>query len=290
MAPSMRPQLPFDLDDTVRRALAEDLGEAGDLTTRAVVPGEAKMDAEVVARDEGVVAGLPVAERVFGAVDRSIEVAWSAADGDRVVADGALGGVHGPAGAILTAERTALNFLTHLSGIATLTRRYVDACDGTPSRVLCTRKTLPGLRALERYAVACGGGTLHRAGLYDGVLIKDNHVAVAGGVGQAVRRARAGVPHTVRVEVEVESLDQVREALGAGADAILLDNADVETVKRAVDLVGERVPLEVSGGIDIDRVRELAGLGLLLISVGRLTHSAPALDIALDVRTGRAGP
>jgi nicotinate-nucleotide pyrophosphorylase (carboxylating) len=286
----MRPQLPFDLDDTVRRALAEDLGEAGDLTTRAVVPGEAKMDAEVVARDEGVVAGLPVAERVFGAVDRSIEVAWSAADGDRVVADGALGGVHGPAGAILTAERTALNFLTHLSGIATLTRRYVDACEGTPSRVLCTRKTLPGLRALERYAVACGGGTLHRAGLYDGVLIKDNHVAVAGGVGQAVRRARAGVPHTVRVEVEVESLDQVREALGAGADAVLLDNADVETVKRAVDLVGERVPLEVSGGIDVDRVRELAGLGPLLISVGRLTHSAPALDIALDVRTGRAGP
>jgi nicotinate-nucleotide pyrophosphorylase (carboxylating) len=286
----MGPQLPFDLDDTVRRALAEDLSEAGDLTTRAVVRDDAQMDADVVARDDGVVAGLPVAERVFGAVDPSIEVAWSAADGDRVGAGRALGGVQGPAGAILTAERTALNFLTHLSGIATLTRRYVDACEGTTSRVLCTRKTLPGLRALERYAVACGGGTLHRAGLYDGVLIKDNHVAVAGGVGQAVRRAREGVPHTVRVEVEVETLDQVREALGAGADAILLDNADVETVKRAVDLVGERVPLEVSGGIDIDRVRELAGLGPLLISVGRLTHSAPALDIALDVRTGRADP
>jgi nicotinate-nucleotide pyrophosphorylase (carboxylating) len=286
----MRPELPFDLDDTIRRALAEDLGEAGDLSTRAVVPDDARMHAEVVARDDGVVAGLPVAERVFGAVDRSIEVAWSTADGDRVAADGKLGGVRGPAGAILTAERTALNFLTHLSGIATLTRRYVDACEGTSSRVLSTRKTLPGLRALERYAVACGGGTLHRAGLYDGVLIKDNHVAVAGGVREAVRRARAAAPHTVRVEVEVETLDQVREALGAGADAVLLDNADVETVKRAVDLVGERVPLEVSGGIDIDRVRELAGLGPLLISVGRLTHSAPALDIALDVRTGRAGP
>ena len=286
----MRLQLPFDVDDTVRRALAEDLGEAGDLTTRAVVPDAARMDAEVVARDEGVVAGLPVAERVFGAVDPSIEVAWSAADGDRVEAGRALGGVHGPAGAILTSERTALNFLTHLSGIATLTRRHVDACEGTSSRVLCTRKTLPGLRALERYAVTCGGGTLHRAGLYDGVLIKDNHVAVAGGVSRAVRLARTAAPHTVRVEIEVETLDQVREALDAGADAILLDNADVETVKRAVDLVGERVPLEVSGGIDLERVRELAGLGPLLISVGRLTHSAPALDIALDVRTGRAGP
>jgi nicotinate-nucleotide pyrophosphorylase (carboxylating) len=286
----MRPPLPFDLDDTVRRALAEDLGEAGDLTTRAVVPDEAKMDAEVVARDEGVVAGLPVAGRVFGAIDPSIEVAWSAADGDRVEAGAALGRVRGPAEAILTAERTALNFLTHLSGIATLTRRYADACEGTSSRVLCTRKTLPGLRALERYAVACGGGTLHRAGLYDGVLIKDNHVAVAGGVRRAVRLARAAAPHTVRVEVEVETLDQVREALDAGTDAILLDNADVETVKRAVDLVAERVPLEVSGGVDIDRVRELAGLGPLLISVGRLTHSAPALDIALDVRTDRAGP
>jgi nicotinate-nucleotide pyrophosphorylase (carboxylating) len=283
----MRPQLPFDLDDTVRRALAEDLGGAGDLTTRAVVPDDARMDAEVLARVGGVVAGLPVAERVFGAVDPSIEVSWSAADGDRVEAGAALGRVRGPAGAILTGERTALNFLTHLSGIATLTRRYVDACEGTSSRVLCTRKTLPGLRALERYAVACGGGTLHRAGLYDGVLIKDNHVAVAGGVGESVRRARAGAPHTVRLEVEVETLDQVREALGAGADAILLDNADVDTVKRAVDLVGGQVPLEVSGGVDIDRVRELAGLGPLLISVGRLTHSAPALDIALDVRTGR---
>ena len=286
----MGPQLPFDLDDTVRRALAEDLGQAGDVTTRAVVPDDARMDADIVAREDGVVAGLPVAERVFGAVDPSLEVVWSTGDGDRVEAGAALGRVLGPAGAMLTAERTALNFLTHLSGVATLTRRYVTACEGTTSRVLCTRKTLPGLRALERYAVACGGGTLHRAGLGDGVLIKDNHVAVAGGVREAVRRARAAAPHTVRVEVEVETLDQMREALGAGADAILLDNAEVETVKRAVDLVGERVPLEVSGGIDIDRVRELAGLGPLLISVGRITHSAPALDIALDVRAGRAGP
>jgi nicotinate-nucleotide pyrophosphorylase (carboxylating) len=284
----MRPPLPYDLDETIRRALAEDLGEAGDVTTRAVVPDDARMEADVVAREDGVVAGLPVAERVFVAVDRSIDVAWSVGDGDRVQTASAIGRVRGPAGGILAAERTALNFLTHLSGIATLTRRYVDACEGTTSRVLCTRKTLPGLRALERYAVACGGGTLHRAGLHDGVLIKDNHVAVAGGVGEVVRRARAAAPHTLCVEVEVETLDQMREALEAGADAILLDNAEVETVKRALDLVGERVPLEVSGGIDIDRVRELAGLGPLLISVGRLTHSAPALDIALDVRTGRA--
>jgi nicotinate-nucleotide pyrophosphorylase (carboxylating) len=284
----MRPPLPFDLDETIRRALAEDLGEAGDVTTRAVVPDDARMEAEVVARQDGVVAGLPVAERVFAAVDRSIDVDWSMSDGDRVRAGAAVGRVRGPAAGILTAERTALNFLTHLSGIATLTRRYADACEGTTSRVLCTRKTLPGLRALERYAVACGGGTLHRAGLHDGVLIKDNHVAIAGGVGEAVRRARAKAPHTIRVEVEVETIDQVREALEAGAEAILLDNAEVESVKRALDLVGERVPLEVSGGIDIDRVRELAGLGPLLISVGRLTHSSPALDIALDVRMGRA--
>ena len=185
----------------------------------------------------------------------------------------------------MAAERTALNFLTHLSGIATATRRFVDACEGTESTILCTRKTLPGLRSLERYAVQCGGGRLHRAGLYDGVLLKDNHVALAGGVGEAVRRARAEAAHTLRVEVEVETLEQLGEALDAGADAVLLDNADTETIRKALDLVDGRVPLEVSGGMTIERVREIAPLGRLLISVGAMTHSAPALDIALEIES-----
>jgi nicotinate-nucleotide pyrophosphorylase (carboxylating) len=279
----MAPQLPLDLDDTIARALAEDLGDTGDATSFAVIPADARCSASFVARAPGVVAGMPVAERVLRAVDQHVEVRWTEGDGDRVGAGRTLGTVRGPARAILTAERTALNFLTHLSGIATLTRAFVDACAGTGSAVLCTRKTLPGLRALQRYAVACGGGRLHRAGLFDGVLIKDNHVAVAGGVAEAVRRARAGAPHTLRVEVEVESLEQLAEALGAGADAVLLDNAELDTVKQAVNLVAGRVPLEVSGGVTLERVGEIAAAGPLLISVGRLTHSAPALDIALDV-------
>jgi nicotinate-nucleotide pyrophosphorylase (carboxylating) len=191
--------------------------------------------------------------------------------------------LEGPARSIMSVERTALNFLTHLSGIATATRRFVDACEATESTILCTRKTLPGLRSLERYAVEAGGGRLHRAGLYDGVLLKDNHVSLAGGVGEAVRRARAGAAHTLRVEVEVETLEQLDEALHAGADAVLLDNADAETIRKALEAVDGRVPLEVSGGMTVERVREIAPLGRLLISVGAITHSAPALDIALEI-------
>jgi len=277
------PTLPFDLDDTVRVALAEDLGQAGDVTSVAVIPASAVSVGRFEARETGVLAGVPVADRVMRAVDPSLRCQWSGVDGDAVEEGRTFGTVRGAARSILTAERTALNFLTHLSGIASLTRRYVDACAGTQSVVLCTRKTLPGLRALERYAVHCGGGRLHRAGLHDGVLIKDNHVQIAGGVGEAVRRAREHAPHTLRVEVEVETLEQVHEALDAGADAILLDNADLETVKRAVDVVGERVPLEISGGVTLDRVGQLAGAGRLLISVGRITHSAPALDLALEI-------
>jgi nicotinate-nucleotide pyrophosphorylase (carboxylating) len=273
------------IDDVVRRALAEDLGETGDVTSALVVPADMLCEAVVVARAPGVVAGIPVAERVFAEVDPSISAGWHVEDGATVGAGAVLGEVEGPARSVLSAERVALNFFTHLSGVATLTRAYVDACAGTASAVLSTRKTLPGLRALERYAVQCGGGRLHRAGLFDGVLIKDNHVALAGGVGEAVRRARADAPHTLRVEVEVETLLQVNEALEARADAILLDNADLDTVKRAVELVQDRVPLEVSGGVSLEAVGGLAGTGPLLISVGRLTHSAPALDIALDVRT-----
>ena len=273
------PDLPADVEETIRRALGEDLG-SGDVTTEAVVPADATARGALVAKEDGVVAGLDVAARVFRMVEPETSVRPTAADGDRVGPARVLMEVDGAAGSLLTAERVALNFLTHLSGIATLTRDYVNACAGTESVILCTRKTLPGLRALERYAVEVGGGVLHRAGLYDAILIKDNHVAIAGGVAEAVARATStGMP----VEVEVDTLEQFREALDAGAARILLDNPDVDTVKRAVDLVGDRVPLEVSGGMTVERVREIAGLGRLSISVGRITHSAPALDIGLEL-------
>jgi len=277
------PNLPLDVDDLVRRALAEDLGPEGDVTSRATIPEGLEAGARIEARAAGVLAGVPIAMRAFEAVDTSVAFDAEHADGDAVEPGDVVSRVRGPARSILAAERVALNFLTHLSGIATATREYVDACAGTDSRILCTRKTIPGLRAVERYAVECGGGFLHRAGLHDGVLLKDNHVALAGRVGKAVREARAAAPHTLRVEVEVETLLQVREALDAGADAVLLDNADLDTVKRAVDMVGDRVPLEISGGMTVERVREIAGLGRLLISVGRITHSAPALDLALEI-------
>jgi nicotinate-nucleotide pyrophosphorylase (carboxylating) len=279
----VQPNLPLDTDEVIARALAEDLGAEGDVTSRASLPADLSARARIEARANGVLAGLPVAERVAAAVDGVIRFIPAATDGERVSAGRVVATLEGPARSILAAERTALNFLTHLSGIATLTREFADACEGTDSSVLCTRKTLPGLRSLERYAVACGGGRLHRAGLDDGILLKDNHVALAGGVRQAVIGARANAPHTLRVEVEVETLEQLDEALAAGADAILLDNADVETVRKAVDLVGDRVPLEISGGMTVERVREIAPLGALLISVGRITHSAPALDLALEV-------
>ena len=274
------PELPADLDDTVRRALAEDVG-TGDVTSEATVPEDAAAAGVFVAKASGVVAGLPVARRAFELLG---QVTWreQVADGAEVQPGASLAEVGGSARTILTGERVALNFLTHLSGVATATRAFVDACAGTESLILCTRKTLPGLRALERYAVHAGGGALHRAGLYDAVLIKDNHVAIAGGVGEAIRRARA---HTrLELEVEVDTIDQLEEALEAGADRILLDNPDAELAKRAVDTVAGRVPLEVSGGMTVDMVREIAPLGPLLISVGRITHSAPALDVSLDVR------
>jgi nicotinate-nucleotide pyrophosphorylase (carboxylating) len=279
------PVLPRDLDETIRHALAEDLGPEGDITSKAIIAPDALCSARVETRDDGVIAGLPAAQRVFGIVDAETSFEPKLTDGDVVRGGDTVATVHGTARSVLAAERVALNFLTHLSGIATLTRRYVEACTGTDSVILCTRKTLPGVRALQRYAVAVGGGRLHRFGLSDGVLIKDNHVALAGGVQKALARAKETAPHTVRVEVEVETIEQLEQALEAGANAVLLDNPDVETVKRAIELVGERVPLEVSGGMTVERVRQIAPLGRLLISVGRLTHSAPALDIALEIET-----
>jgi nicotinate-nucleotide pyrophosphorylase (carboxylating) len=280
------PDLPLDTDEVVARALREDLGAEGDITSRFGLPADLPARARIEGRGDGVLAGLAVAERVVASVDGRIRLAALRGDGDRVGPGDVLATLDGPAGSIMAAERTALNFLTHLSGIATSTRAFVDACAGTESEILCTRKTLPGLRSLERYAVQCGGGRLHRAGLYDGVLLKDNHVALAGGVREAVTAARANAPHTLRVEVEVETLEQLTEALDAGADAILLDNADADAVGKALDLVGGSVPLEVSGGMTVERVREIASLGRLLISVGWITHSAPALDLALEIEPG----
>ncbi|HXJ66481.1 MAG TPA: carboxylating nicotinate-nucleotide diphosphorylase [Actinomycetota bacterium] len=277
------PDLPLDTDEIVARALREDLGAEGDVTSRVSLQASLTARARIEGRAEGVLAGLAVARRVVDAVDPAMRFDARLHDGDRVAAGDVVATIDGGARSIMAAERTALNFLTHLSGIATAAREFVEACAGTESVILCTRKTLPGLRSLERYAVECGGGRLHRAGLHDGVLLKDNHVALAGGVREAVVAARANAPHTLRVEVEVESLEQLGEAIDAGADAILLDNADADTVRKAVDLVGERVPLEISGGMTVDRVREIAPLGRLLISVGRITHSAPALDLALEI-------
>ncbi|HEY7281895.1 MAG TPA: carboxylating nicotinate-nucleotide diphosphorylase [Actinomycetota bacterium] len=277
------PDLPLDSEEVVIRALREDLGAEGDVTSRSALPADLPARARIEGRAEGVLAGVPVAERVVAAVEATVGFEARLVDGDAVRPGDLVASLEGPARSIMAAERTALNFLTHLSGIATLTRTFVEACAGTDSVILCTRKTLPGLRSLERYAVECGGGRLHRAGLHDGVLLKDNHVALAGGVREAVAASRRNAPHTLRVEVEVETLEQLGEALDAGAEAILLDNADVETVRKAVDIVGDRVPLEISGGMTVDRVREIAPLGRLLISVGRITHSAPALDLALEI-------
>jgi nicotinate-nucleotide pyrophosphorylase (carboxylating) len=272
-------ELPADLDETIRRALEEDIG-SGDVTTGAIVMEERRAIGALVAKADGVLAGLPVAARVFEILGE-VSCAPSVEDGARVTVGSRFAALDGSARTILTGERVALNFLAHLSGIATITREFVEACAGTESKILCTRKTLPGLRALERYAVVCGGGVLHRAGLSDAVLIKDNHVAISGGVGEAIHRATA---HTdLEIEAEVDTLGQLEEALQAGAERILLDNPDADTVKRAVDLVAGRVPLEVSGGMTVEKVREIAGLGPLLISVGRITHSAPALDISLDL-------
>jgi nicotinate-nucleotide pyrophosphorylase (carboxylating) len=266
----------------VELALAEDLGRAGDLTSQAVVAEHAHATGRIVARHAGVVAGLPVVGRVLRKVDRTVEFRPAVEDGDRVAADAVLATVAGPARALLAGERSALNFLGHLSGIATATRAQVDAVAGTAARIVDTRKTTPGLRALEKYAVRCGGGRNHRFGLDDAVLVKDNHVAVAGGVGNAVRRARERVGHLVKVEVEITRSDQLEEAIAAGADVVMLDNFPIGELYRAVEQARGRVLLEASGGITPRTVRAVAESGVDLISIGWLTHSAPALDVALD--------
>ena len=274
----------FDLDDFVIRTLAEDLGEGGDVTSRATIPEDARFTAEMNCREPIIVAGIAIAEAFFRQLDPAVEVEILAADGDRVDAGMVLMRLTGQARAMLTAERSALNTLQHLSGVATLTRRYVDEIAGTEATLLDTRKTLPGLRALEKYATRMGGARNHRMRLDDGLLIKDNHVGVAGGVAEAVRRAKAadsGLP----VQVEVDRIDQIEAALEAGAERLLLDNMPPSRLREAVALVGGRVPLEASGGVNLDTIRAIAETGVDYISVGRITQSAPAVDIGLDYRT-----
>jgi nicotinate-nucleotide pyrophosphorylase (carboxylating) len=266
----------------VMNALAEDVGP-GDVTTLATIPANARCTAELKSRVTGVVAGLPVAIETFRQLDPSVEIEEHKRDGDRVGPGDRLLTVRGAARAVLTAERVALNFAQRMSGTATATATFVDVVKGTRATIIDTRKTTPGLRQLEKYAVRAGGGQNHRFGLFDGILIKDNHIAASpDGVGGAIQAARRHAPHSLRVEVETETLDQVREALEAGADAILLDNMPPELLREAVRLIQRRAVTEASGGITLENVRAAAEAGVDLISVGALTHSAPALDLGLD--------
>ena len=273
----------FDLDEFVRSTLAEDLGVGGDVTSAASIPDEACFTAEMNCREPIVVAGITIAEAFFRRLDPDIEIETLVADGDRVKAGSVLMRLSGRARAMLTAERSALNTLQHLSGIATLTRRYVDAIAGTGATLLDTRKTIPGLRLLDKYAARMGGAQNHRMRLDDGLLIKDNHVGVAGGVAEAVRRAKSA-NSGLQVQVEVDRIDQIEPALTAGAERLLLDNMPPPVLRQAVALVAGRVPLEASGGINLDTVRAIAETGVDFISVGRITQSAPAVDIGLDYR------
>ncbi|BBK44856.1 nicotinate-nucleotide diphosphorylase (carboxylating) [Allostella vacuolata] len=270
------------VEPIVRAALLEDLGRAGDITTMAVIPPDARFRGAVVARQPGVVAGIETAAIAFRLVDPALRVVVERPDGTAVAPGDAVLRIEGPARAAITAERVALNFLCHLSGIATATAGLVAAAGPHPARVTCTRKTTPGLRALEKHAVRAGGGVSHRFGLDDGVLIKDNHIAVAGSVAEAVRRARRAVGHMVKVEVEVDDLEQLAEALAEGPDAVLLDNMGPDMLRQAVARIAGRAVSEASGRITAATIGAIAATGVDIISAGWITHSAPALDLGLD--------
>jgi len=275
----------FDADDFVRRVLAEDLGRGGDVTSNATIAEDARFSAAMNARQKIVVAGIDIAAAFFRQLDKQVEIELIAKDGERVTHGTTLMRISGSARAMLAVERSALNTLQHLSGIATLTRQYADAIEGTGTVLLDTRKTIPGLRVLDKYAARMGGAQNHRMRLDDGVLIKDNHVAVCGGVAEAVQRAKAANTG-LQVQVEVDRIDQIEPALAAGADRLLLDNMDPAQLREAVSLVAKRVPLEASGGVTLETIRFLAETGVDFISVGRITQSAPAVDIGLDYSLG----
>lgn len=278
---------PLVIQEAVKRALDEDLGRAGDVTSSATLPEGISAKAKLVARKAGTIAGLPCAARAFRTLAPNIKFDAKARDGDHVTANTTLALVEGPAIAILSGERVALNFLGHLSGIATLTTAYAAKIAHTKAKITDTRKTTPGLRALEKYAVRCGGGVNHRFGLDDAVLIKDNHIAVAGGVAKALDAARAAVGHLVKVEIEVDTLDQLQQVLANGkADVVLLDNMDPKILREAVALCQEKIVTEASGGVTIETVAAIAESGVDVISSGALTHSAASLDVALDIEIG----
>jgi nicotinate-nucleotide pyrophosphorylase (carboxylating) len=284
---SVRPPLPAEPTwlPLVERALAEDLGP-GDATSQAVLPAEVKAEAVIEARQELVACGLAVAEAVFRLMDPSVRFHAERSDGERVAAGRVLATLTGPVRSLLAGERTALNFLGRMCGVATHTRRYVDAVAGTRARIVDTRKTVPGWRVLDKYAVAVGGGLNHRMGLFDALLVKDNHAAAAGGVEAATRAARAHAPPHLHLQVEVESLEDARAAAGAGADSLLLDNLAPEAMRRIVEALDGRLPLEASGGVNLENVRRVAETGVDRISIGALTHSAPVADVAMEMRPG----
>ncbi|MCE9649943.1 MAG: carboxylating nicotinate-nucleotide diphosphorylase [Parvibaculum sp.] len=278
----LEPLPAFFIEPAVRAALVEDLGRAGDITTEATIPAEAKARVVIRAREDGRIAGLDCARMAFRLMDANLRVAVQMPDGSDAMPGDVVAAIEGSARAIITAERVALNFLGHLSGVATATREIARAIEGTKARVCCTRKTTPGLRALEKYAVRAGGGMNHRFGLDDAVLIKDNHIAVAGGVREAITRARARAGHMVKIEVEVDTLEQLEEALATGVEVVLLDNMTPEELARAVKLVGGRAITEASGRVTAKTAPAIAAAGVDLISCGWITHSAPCLDLGLD--------
>jgi nicotinate-nucleotide pyrophosphorylase (carboxylating) len=279
---TLTPLLPLMYEPLVRTALLEDLGRAGDITADAIVPADQRAALALRARQPGVVAGLDIAACAFQMVSPAIRLRAERPDGSAIAPGDIIATIDGPARALLTGERTALNFLCHLSGVATATASLVTAINGTCAHIVCTRKTTPGLRSLEKYAVRAGGGSNHRFGLDDAVLIKDNHIGLAGGIVAAVERAKARTGHLVKIEVEVDTLHQLEQALALGIDAVLLDNMTVEQLKQAVAMARGQVITEASGGITPATAPAIAATGVDLISVGWLTHSAPALDIGLD--------
>lgn len=272
----------FLIEDAAKRALAEDLGDAGDITSAACIPADAMSRAILTARRPGVIAGVDLALAAFRLVDKDIETRVEMGDGAHVDDGDIVMRVDGPSRGVLTAERVALNFLGRLSGVATQTALYVEAIRGTRAKIVCTRKTTPGLRAFEKYAIRCGGGSNHRFGLYDAVMIKDNHIVAAGGIAAAMKAAKEAVGHMTAIEIEVETLEEMEEALEHGARIILLDNMTLDDLRLAVTLNKGRAVLEASGGVTLDSVRAIAMTGVDVISSGAITHSAPGLDLGLD--------
>ena len=283
MSPVPPPLPAIILDPIVRLALAEDLGRAGDLTTDATISPETKMSVVIAARQSGVIAGLDAATHALHLIDPAMQLTIEKPDGSAIAPGDVVGRLDGTARSILTAERTMLNFIGRLSGVATLTRTFVEMIAHTDARIVCTRKTTPGHRALEKRAVRCGGGTAHRYGLDDAILIKDNHIAACGSISEAMTRAKAYAGHLRMIEIEVDTLDQLEEALKFSPHAVLLDNMDTDMLRRAVAMIGGRVTAEASGGVNLSTVAAIAETGVDFISVGALTHSAPNLDVGLDV-------